>query len=112
VQQNQMIRQFTNVNVANVTNNLTVVNNNLTVNNRDVSPHVMVAPLRVAPKLQPQLQIQQITDQVRQQEAKVARQTRQIAVSRRNAETAMLKDRPPMKFDPKGGPKGGAKIDP
>src|SRR5690606_33789611 len=56
VQQNQMIRQFTNVNVANVTNNLTVVNNNLTVNNRDVSPHVMVAPLRVAPKLQPQLQ--------------------------------------------------------
>ncbi|MBX9623950.1 MAG: hypothetical protein K2X82_09095, partial [Gemmataceae bacterium] len=133
VQQNTAITNITNVtNVTNVTNNITVVNNNVntTVNNpppvapsirvadKDVTNVVMVAPLKAAPSLQPQAQIQPIAAEARQQEARAAREVRQVAVQRRQAETEALAARPPApkgdpavpgkgndpKVDPKGGP--------
>jgi hypothetical protein len=94
-QQNRAIRQVTNVtNVQNVTNAITVVNNAITVNNKDVSQHVMVAPLVAAPKLQPETRIQPITAQVRKQEAQQAAAIRQVAVARQQAEVKALKSRP------------------
>jgi hypothetical protein len=99
-QQNQVIRKLTNVtDVTNITNNITVVNDDLRVGNKDVTPVVMIAPLQVAPKLQPAARIQPITQQVQVQEAKVAQQFRQTAIDRRKAEAAVLKQRPPAKAD-------------
>ncbi|MBX9579795.1 MAG: hypothetical protein K2X87_05755, partial [Gemmataceae bacterium] len=128
VQQNTAIQNITNVtNVTNLTNNITVVNNNTTVNNnappvaafapairvadKDVTNVVMVAPLKAAPKLQPQAQIQPIAAEVRQSEARAAKEIRQVAVQRRQAETAALAERPPMpKAEPGKGPAPKAAV--
>ncbi|MFO0804489.1 MAG: hypothetical protein U0791_15360 [Gemmataceae bacterium] len=97
VQQNQVIQRAANVNnVSNVTNNFTVVNNNISVNNKDVTQHVMLAPLAIAPKLQSETKLQPISQQVRQSEAKFANELRQGAVNRQKAEAEALKTRPPM----------------
>ena len=89
VQQNTVINNITQVNnVTNVTNNLTVVNNNVTVNNTNVTSVAMVAPLKVAPQLQPQTKFTPISAEVRKDEAKAAREIRDVAVQRTKLETA------------------------
>ena len=101
--QNQVIQRAANINnVSNVTNNITVVNNNLTINNTDVSRHVMVAPLAVAPKLQSDTRLQPISGEARRAEAKNAAEIRQVAVNRQRAEAEALRARPPVAVPPPG----------
>lgn len=104
VQQNQVIQKAANITNNNVTNNITVVNNNLTVNNTNVSQHVMVAPLTITPKLQPETKLAPITAQVRQTEAKHATDLRQVAVVRQKAEAEVVKARPPAVVPQPGAP--------
>jgi len=90
VQQNTVINNISNVNVKNVTNNITVVNRNVTVNKKDVTAVTMVAPTRVVKDLQPEARIQPISAQVRRQEAQHAQQIRSVGVERTKLESAAL----------------------
>jgi hypothetical protein len=116
VQQNTVINRITNVNVTNVTNNVTVVNNNIAntnitnrnvvVNNKDVTNVAMVAPVKVAAQLQPEARVQKVSADVQRAEAQHAQQIRQVAVRRQQAEAQVAKQAPnllaqPPKADPR-----------
>ena len=96
VQQNTVINKITNVNVKNVTNNITVLNRNVMVNKQDVTAVTMVAPLKVARNLQPEARVQPISAAVRKTEARHAAEIRNFAVERRKLETAALAKGPPV----------------
>jgi hypothetical protein len=87
-QQNTVINKITNVNVTNVTNNITVENKTVTVNKHNVTDVAMLAPLAVAPKLQPEARIKPVTAGVRRSEAQAAKQIREVGVQRAKLETA------------------------
>lgn len=87
VQQNTIINNITNVNVTNVTNNVTVVNKNIRVNNTNVTDVAMLAPARVVKDLQPEARVQPISAQVRNEQARTARQIREVAAQRQKLET-------------------------
>jgi hypothetical protein len=90
VQQNVVINKVTNVNVTNVTNNFTVVNRSITVNNVNVSGLAMVAPVKIAADIHPEIKIQQISVQARRDEAHAARQLREVSVQRAKLEHAVV----------------------
>ncbi len=97
VQQNTVINNITNVNVKNVTNNVTVNNKNVTVNNKNVTEVAMVAPLKVAKDLQPEAKVQAISAQVRKEEGQQAKQIRDVGVQRTKLENAAVAKGPVAK---------------
>ena len=92
VQQNTVINNITNVNVTNVTNNITVNNKQVTVNNKDVTHVTMLAPVKFAKDVHPEAKIQTISAQVQKADAVHSQQVQTIAVQRTKIEnTAALK---------------------
>jgi hypothetical protein len=85
-QQNTAINKIANTNVNNVTNNITVVNKTVTVNKQDVTALAMVAPVSLAPKLQPEAKIKPVAADVRRAEAQAAKQLRAVGQERAKLE--------------------------
>jgi hypothetical protein len=87
-QQNTAINRIANTKVKSVTNDITVVNRAVRVNNKDVTALAMVAPLSVAPKLQPEARIKPVAADVRRAEAQTAKQFRAVAQERAKLEAS------------------------
>ena len=88
-----------NVNVTNVTNNITVVNKTVTVNKQNVTDIAMLAPVKVAKDLQPEAQIKPVAAEVRRTESENAKQIRSFAAHRAQAEaTVAAKQQPNVKL--------------
>ncbi|HEV3438818.1 MAG TPA: hypothetical protein VG122_15740 [Gemmata sp.] len=91
VQQNVVINRVTNVTVVNVTNNFTVVNRSITVNNVNVSGLAMVAPTRIVADMHPEMRIQPLPMAARHEEARAAREMREVAVARMRHENEVVR---------------------
>jgi hypothetical protein len=97
VQQNTIINNITQTNIRNVSNNITVVNRTVVVNKKDVTPLAMVAPLKVATQLQPEVSLRTTSPEIRKQEALQARQLRELAGQRAKLEVVSKAKTPAVK---------------
>ena len=88
VQQNTIINNISQTNIRNVTNNITVVNRSLVVNKTDVTSVAMVAPLKAAAQLQPEVGLRPLSAEARKREAQQVRQFRELASQRAKWEAA------------------------
>ncbi|MCS7021246.1 MAG: hypothetical protein NZU63_05400 [Gemmataceae bacterium] len=87
-QQNIVINNITQTNIRNVTNNIAVVNRSVVVNKTDVTAVALLAPLKAAGQLQPEVGLRPAPPDIRQREAQQAKQLREMALQRAKVEAA------------------------